>query len=160
MEAERRTIRVAAIRRVMPEPTPRETRGEPAAGKLDVASRSAALPALPALPSLGRRAGNYLRAAGVQAVGAVKSGRWYRTEELAEQLHGICRTPNEEEKAQGLTCCQYYRAVDDKCAHPKCGCNLKNGLLGSKTKWHSTRCPEKRWDAAIGGTTALTNAQL
>ena len=46
----------------------------------------------------------------------------------------------------GLPRCLWYRAIDQRCAHPDCGCFLKSRLL-NKWKLKAERCPKGKWHA-------------
>lgn len=82
----------------------------------------------PPLPSVGAMAQNLAKATAAEGVAKVK-GVPEITEEQAKERFEICRS-----------CVEWFRASDQRCAHPKCGCHLRY-----KVWWRSQRCPDGKW---------------
>ncbi len=81
-----------------------------------------------ALPSVKALAVNAARSM-VRNVAAMASGnRLNALSEVAKERLNICAG------------CEFFRASDERCSHPKCGCFLK-----LKTWLRAEKCPEGKW---------------
>ena|SRR5438105_1093170 len=89
---------------------------------------------LPALPRLAMNAAGALVRNGVQAIATGGRGIWLSDEAQAARQFK-CDGGGDPDRA-----CPFYRAVDQRCAHQKCGCWLKH-----KTAYVAEFCPDGRW---------------
>ena len=85
------------------------------------------------LPSLARRAVNLVKAAGEVVKSTTEGNAIFVDEETLAARMGHCR-PAEGEP------CEFWRASDEKCAHPKCGCWMK-----AKVRLKAMKCPIGKW---------------
>lgn len=80
------------------------------------------------LPKPGQLAINAAKAAVRNVGGLLANGHVFSKEEVTEKRREICKG------------CEFYRASDDRCAHPKCGCYLR-----FKTALVAEKCPAAKW---------------
>lgn len=83
------------------------------------------------LPSSGRMVKNFAKAATGEAVARVLGKNVVSDEEIDRRL-SICRAC--------LPPDGWYRASDERCSHPDCGCWLRR-----KAAWRGQSCPIKKW---------------
>lgn len=62
--------------------------------------------------------------------------------ETAAMLRGDAKITPEQAAERFAVCqgCDWFRASDERCAHPSCGCFLR-----VKTAWRAQRCPVGKW---------------
>lgn len=81
----------------------------------------------PALPPVTTLAANVAGALVRNAMGLLK-GKLLVSEEEAEKRLAVC------------VGCRWFRRVDARCAHPRCGC-----YSGVKVHLNEEQCPEAKW---------------
>lgn len=82
----------------------------------------------PDLPPPLALAANFGKAIASEAVATVQGVPKISAEQAASRL-AICQA-----------CSDWFRPSDQRCAHPSCGCFLRE-----KTTWRAQRCPAGKW---------------